>query len=64
MEDSEEEGEGRMIIFPAVIRKERKSKKAKGKIGRGKKIQLKSYPADVGRRMDIGRFSGRGGGIV
>ena len=53
-----------MIIFPAVIRKEKKKQKTKGKIGRGKKIQPKSYPADIGRRMDIGRFTGKGGGIV
>jgi len=52
-----------MIIFP-VTKKERKSKKRKKPTDGGKKMQPTSYPANVGRRMDIGRFTGEGGGIV
>ena len=56
MEDSEEKGEGRMNIKDKNKKKEPANK--------NKKIQPKSYPADIGRRMDIGKFTGRGGGIV
>lgn len=45
------------MIIPVIEKRKKRERKLK-------KIQPKSYPADVGRRMDIGRFTGKGGGIV